>query len=81
MKSVEGHLQVTGGKIWYRVFPSKKKKTPLIVLHGGPGSSSHSMLTLNKFSKDRTVVFYDQLGSGQFASKLRATSSKTDGTI
>jgi len=64
MKSIEGHLQVTGGKIWYRVFPSKKKKTPLIVLHGGPGSSSHSMLTLNKFSKDRTVVFYDQLGSG-----------------
>ena len=64
MKSTEGHIQVKGGKIWYKVFLSEKNTTPLMVLHGGPGSSSHSMQTLSEFSKDRTVVFYDQLGSG-----------------
>lgn len=64
MSIVENFLKVDGGKIWYKVFTKKTKNTPLIVLHGGPGSSSYSMQTLHELSQDRTVVFYDQLGCG-----------------
>lgn len=65
MKSKEGFLKVTGGKIWYKIFEGNAQNIPLIVLHGGPGSASHSIQTINKLSKDRTVVFYDQLGGGK----------------
>lgn len=64
MSNHENFLQVTGGKIWYKVLVGNAKNTPLIVLHGGPGSSSYSMQTLHALSQDRTVVFYDQLGCG-----------------
>ena len=65
MKAEEGYVKVTGGKIWYKVFNKESKSTPLIVLHGGPGSSSHSLQTLHFLSTDRTIVFYDQLGCGK----------------
>ena len=61
----EGFVQVPGGPVWYRIFGSGTK-TPLLILHGGPGSRSCSFEPLAKFvSTQRPVVVYDQLGSGR----------------
>jgi proline iminopeptidase len=60
----EGHIQVTGGRIWYRVVGSGQP-TPLAVLDGGPGFSSHYLERLARLSDDRPVVFHDQLGAGR----------------
>jgi len=63
-KPGEGFLPVPGGKIWYRVVGSGVK-TPLLLLHGGPGAPSSYLNSLAALSDDRPVVFYDQLGAGR----------------
>lgn len=62
----EGYVSVTGGKIWYNLLGSENKgKTPLIVLHGGPGNTHDSLqASLHVLADERPVLFYDQLGSG-----------------
>jgi len=60
----EGFIEVTGGKVWYRIY-GEGNKTPIMILHGGPGSSSYGLTPLKALSKDRPVVFYDQLGCGR----------------
>ncbi|GAA4312779.1 proline iminopeptidase-family hydrolase [Pontixanthobacter gangjinensis] len=60
----EGFVEVEGGKIWYRII-GEGEATPLLILHGGPGSRSCSMIPgYSLLAKDRKVIFYDQLGSG-----------------
>jgi proline iminopeptidase len=61
----EGFINVEGGKVWYKIFGADKKKTPIILLHGGPGASSHYLIPLEKLASDRPVIFYDQLGGGR----------------
>ncbi|WP_207789165.1 proline iminopeptidase-family hydrolase [Neobacillus terrae] len=61
----EGFVNVTGGKIWYELHNKDASGTPVIVLHGGPGSSSYSLQGLKELSKDRPVILYDQLGCGR----------------
>lgn len=61
----EGFIEVTGGRVWYQKFGVNSPGTPLIILHGGPGSSSFSLQGLKELSKDRPVFFYDQLGCGK----------------
>ncbi|KAA0547109.1 alpha/beta fold hydrolase [Bacillus sp. BGMRC 2118] len=65
MSTIEGLIPVTGGNVWYQLHENKSGKTPVIVLHGGPGSSHYSMQGLNALSEDRTVILYDQLGCGK----------------
>jgi len=60
----EGFIEVTGGKVWYRIVGSGDE-TPVILLHGGPGSSSDYLRPLEKLAVDRPVIFYDQLGCGR----------------
>lgn len=60
----EGFIDVEGGKIWYRI-NGEGAKTPLLLLHGGPGSSSYYLEPLKELSKDRPVIFIDQLGCGR----------------
>lgn len=60
----KGYIQVTGGKVWYQIYNKEKKGIPVLVLHGGPGSSSYSMQGLEAL-KDRPVILYDQLGCGR----------------
>jgi proline iminopeptidase len=60
----EGYLETSEGKIWYKVVGSGDR-TPLLLLHGGPGFSTYYMEPLAALSKDRPVVFFDQLGSGR----------------
>ncbi|MDZ5470217.1 proline iminopeptidase-family hydrolase [Bacillus sp. 31A1R] len=60
----EGYVEVTGGKVWYQIHNRELTNTPLIVLHGGPGSSHYSLQGLKILAEDRPVIFYDQLGCG-----------------
>ncbi|MFD2525033.1 proline iminopeptidase-family hydrolase [Flavihumibacter stibioxidans] len=61
----EGYVQVEGGRIWYKVV-GKGKGTPLLLIHGGPGSRSCSgMAEYSLLADERPVIFYDQLGSGK----------------
>lgn len=61
----EGYIEVTGGKVWYQKYDSAAGGTPVIVLHGGPGSSCYSLQVLKSLAKDRPVILYDQLGCGR----------------
>ena len=60
----EGFINVSGGRVWYRVVGSGPG-TPLLLLHGGPGVPSVYLKPLEALGDERPVVFYDQLGSGQ----------------
>jgi proline iminopeptidase len=64
LRPLEGYIEVTGGKVWYRIY-GEGNKTPMLILHGGPGSSSYGLTPLKVLSKDRPVIFYDQLGCGR----------------
>lgn len=61
----EGFIEVTGGRVWYEMFHKEAKGTPVIILHGGPGSSFYSLKGLKALGEDRPVIFYDQLGCGK----------------
>ncbi|RXI97762.1 alpha/beta fold hydrolase [Anaerobacillus alkaliphilus] len=60
----EGFVEVTGGRVWYQIHDEGQDNTPVIVIHGGPGSSHYSLQGLKKLAKQRPVIFYDQLGCG-----------------
>lgn len=60
----EGYVAVPGGKVWYRIVGSGKR-TPLLVLHGGPGAPSYYLKPLAALADERPVIFYDQLGAGR----------------
>lgn len=66
MERKEGFIEVTGGKVWYNLLgEGNKEKTPLIVLHGGPGNTHDPLqAALHVLADERPVIFYDQLGSG-----------------
>lgn len=62
-----GFFPVRGGGAWYRLNGAQHfsaGKTPLIVIHGGPGFSHHYLLPIVDLAEDRPVIFYDQLDSG-----------------
>lgn len=64
LKAHEGYIHVTGGKIWYQIVGSGNK-IPLLLLHGGPGVPSYYLNPMKALSKDRPVIFFDQLGCGR----------------
>ena len=64
LKAGEGYVQVTGGKIWYRIL-GEGKHTPILMLHGGPGGTSKSFYQLASLGEDRPIIIFDQLGSGR----------------
>ena len=58
-----GRVAVPGGAVaWKRV--GGGAKTPLLVLHGGPGAGHNYLLPLAALGDERAVIFYDQLGCG-----------------
>ncbi len=61
----EGFVEVIGGRIWYQTMGSGDK-TPLLIIHGGPGGRSCRYLAaLAQLAESRPVIVYDQLGSGR----------------
>lgn len=59
-----GFIPVEGGRVWYAV-QGTGARTPLLVLHGGPGIPHDYLANLDRLGDERPVVFYDQLGCGQ----------------
>jgi len=59
-----GMIDVPGGRVWYQIVGSGDR-TPLLVLHGGPGVPSYYLKPLAALGDERPVVFYDQLGCGR----------------
>lgn len=74
-KNKTGYIDVDGGKVWYRI-DGDNNNTPILVLHGGPGSSSFGLDPLKKISDQQPVIFYDQLGSGR-SDRIKDTSLMT----
>lgn len=63
---LEGFVSFRGYKTYYRIVNPRGKKIPLVLLHGGPGSTHNSFEVLDEmaFRDDRPLVRYDQLGCG-----------------
>jgi L-proline amide hydrolase len=67
----EGFVDFRGWQTWYRVTGDLKVtraagKTPLVVLHGGPGATHDYTLSIARLAESgRAVVHYDQLGAGR----------------
>jgi proline iminopeptidase len=61
----EGYADFRGYRIWYRVAGELGSgATPLLALHGGPGSTHHYFAPLERLAAERPVVLYDQIGCG-----------------
>jgi pimeloyl-ACP methyl ester carboxylesterase len=60
---LEGFLTWRAGRTWWRVV-GEPGRTPLLCLHGGPGSTHNYFAPLERLRYERQVVFYDQLGCG-----------------
>lgn len=58
------YIEVDGGKVYTRTI-GNGTKTPILVLHGGPGFNHTLLLPVQGLAHDRRVIFYDQLGSGK----------------
>ena len=75
LEESEGFINVKGGKIWYKIKGSGSK-TPIVLLHGGPGYPSYYLNPLLELSKDRPVLIFDQLGCGR-SDRITDTSLMT----
>ena len=60
----QGYVEVNGGKIWYEVF-GNGTKTPVLLLHGGPGGTSFGFEPLKELGYNGPIIFWEQLGSGR----------------
>ncbi|UXE63262.1 MAG: alpha/beta fold hydrolase [Woronichinia naegeliana WA131] len=57
-----GYLETEIGSVFLRAIGSGP---PLIVIHGGPGLDHTYLLPLRRIARNRTLIFYDQLGCGR----------------
>lgn len=66
MKVVEGYMPFMGYQTYYRIVGEcKNGKKPLVLMHGGPGSTHNYFEVLDKLAEDgRALVMYDQIGCG-----------------
>ncbi len=68
---IEGYMPFKEYKTYYRIVNSQylvdqHDKAPVILLHGGPGSTHNYMELLDDLAADkRSVISYDQLGCGK----------------
>src|SRR5215208_1933472 len=61
-----GFVGLRGHRTWYRVAGELGTgATPLLALHGGPGSTHHYFAPLEALAAERPVVVYDQIGCGR----------------
>ena len=67
MKITEGYIPFKNNKTYYRTAGEcKGNKKPLILLHGGPGSTHNYFEVMDDLAEkdDRMIVMYDQIGCG-----------------
>src|SRR5262245_23333968 len=60
----EGRIAVPGGTVAWRRF-GDGPKTPLILIHGGPGFPSDYLEPFAALGDERPVYVWDQLGCGR----------------
>jgi len=60
----EGYVDFRGYRTWYRVVGDLGSASPLLALHGGPGSTHNYFGPLEGLAAERAVVLYDQIGCG-----------------
>ena len=62
----EGYMPYLGHKTYYRIVGKSGGKTPLVLLHGGPGSTHNYFEVLDSIANTgRQVIMYDQIGCGK----------------
>jgi proline iminopeptidase len=62
----EHRLQGGGISHWVRVAGAGRSEIPLVVVHGGPGTSAYSLEAIcDRLAETATVVLYDQRGCGR----------------
>jgi proline-specific peptidase len=66
MPAREGYVDFRGCRTWYRfVGDLNSPVTPVLALHGGPGSTHNYFAPLEGLATRRPVVLYDQIGCGK----------------
>ena len=66
MRAREGYVDFRGYRTWFRfVGTLNSPVTPLLALHGGPGSTHNYFAPLEGLATERPVVLYDQIGCGK----------------
>lgn len=61
----EGYMPFMGYKTYYRIVGEPSEKAPLLLLHGGPGSTHNYFEVLDCMADTgRQVISYDQIGCG-----------------
>lgn len=66
MKITEGYMPYLGYQTYYRIVGEcKEGKKPILLLHGGPGSTHNYFEVLDCLAEEgRAVISYDQIGCG-----------------
>ncbi|GKT04191.1 proline iminopeptidase [Furfurilactobacillus entadae] len=67
MKIEEGYMPFHGYQTYYRIVGEPNpNKAPLLLIHGGPGSSHNYFELLDDYAKTgRQLIMYDQVGCGK----------------
>jgi L-proline amide hydrolase len=74
---VEGRAPFRGYVTWYRDSGGDANATPILLLHGGPGDTSETLVPYDDLAATgRRVVRYDQIGCGR--SSLRGVPHADD---
>jgi hypothetical protein len=60
LQPAEGYVDVPGGRIWYRIVGGGTR-TPLVLLHGGPGAPSYYLNPLAALADERPVILCKSL--------------------
>ena len=64
-KKSSGYIDLSKGRLWYKIVGGDKDGIPLLVVHGGPGQSHDYLFNpISLLGDERPVVFYDQMDSG-----------------
>jgi proline iminopeptidase/L-proline amide hydrolase len=62
----EEMVAVPGGRVYVRINGDlAARRAPIVLLHGGPGSSHWYFLAATALAYERAVILYDQLDSGR----------------
>lgn len=68
MKIETGYMPFLGYRTFWRIVrPERELHAPLLLLHGGPGSTHNYFETLDAMAdaSERAIISYDQLGCGE----------------